>query len=456
MDEFKKGQKVLALLDEKHSTDSGVSVDHKAKFLRYHLDRQWADVELEAQHAGGSKLLSVPVSLLMKALILCIVLCSAFPVRAQFIGYTSPQTVTQTAFTNQAGAATFSVQNLGQNMHFVSYTSSGVVNLLDLRIEGSNDGVNFFPISDDAIDVVAKAGVLYAVGYYPAVRVNLAALAGGGTISANYTGTSGSSSPPTGNTYTSGMQSRKTVFTTVAMNANQNATILTPYSSSAGYLFIVSTTGTFPAGSTISVANQIASSAFSFPLGATSLTGLSQLLTSVPGSPASSISVSYVSGGASANTFNLFYIFTPNGITPSSPATLAGQSANGASLSVAPGNWSAVSNPAAGTQGSASRAAGAAGVRHVANCISFSAGSIVAPALTALTVNLRDGASGVGTIIWTHEVIIPATTGEDTPPVNLCGLNIVGTAATAMTLEWSAALANLSEAVSLSGYDVGP
>ena len=72
------------------------------------------------------------------------------------------------------------------------------------------------------------------------------------------------------------------------------------------------------------------------------------------------------------------------------------------------------------------------------------------------TVNLRDGATGTGTVLWTHEVVISAGTGEDTPPVNACGLNIVGSAATAMTLEWSGGLANLVEAMSLSGYDAGP
>lgn len=237
--------------------------------------------------------------------------CAPRRAQAQFIGYTSPQTTQQLALNAAAGATTFNVQNLGQNMHFLSYTRSGSITLLDLRMEGSNDGVTFFPISDDAIDVTTTAGVLYSVGYYPVVRVNLLAIAGGGTITANYTGTSGSSSPPTGNSYTPALQSRKTVFSTSAMNANQAATILPPSNSTAGFLFVVSTGGTFPAGSTISVTGQIANAGLTFalPVPVTSLTGLSQVLLPVNSSPATSILVSYISGGASGNTFNAFYIF---------------------------------------------------------------------------------------------------------------------------------------------------
>jgi hypothetical protein len=116
--------------------------------------------------------------------------------------------------------------------------------------------------------------------------------------------------------------------------------------------------------------------------------------------------------------------------------------------------WSVVSQPAAGSQATASRAAGGPATRHVADCVEFTAGATTAPAATTqLTVNLRDGASGAGTIIWTYVFIQSAQTGQSVVQ-SLCGLALIGSAATAMTLEWNVALANLFEAVSLTGFDV--
>lgn len=111
----------------------------------------------------------------------------------------------------------------------------------------------------------------------------------------------------------------------------------------------------------------------------------------------------------------------------------------------------ATSNPAAGSQATASLAAAGTGIKNVGTLACFSAGAVVAPALTALTVNLRDGASGAGTIKATWEVIIPATTGQSVVPF-CTTLNFVGSANTAMTLEFSASLANLIESVTLHGY----
>ena len=116
--------------------------------------------------------------------------------------------------------------------------------------------------------------------------------------------------------------------------------------------------------------------------------------------------------------------------------------------------WSAVSNPAVSTQATASKAAVAA-MRHVADCISFSAGSTTAiGAAGFLTINLRDGATGAGTVIWTHEIALAAAAGQNVPPFGLCGLNLAGTTNTAMTFEFSALTTNLIESVSISGYDI--
>lgn len=133
--------------------------------------------------------------------------------------------------------------------------------------------------------------------------------------------------------------------------------------------------------------------------------------------------------------------------------TLTARNLAGVQVNEKSSRWSVVSNPAAGSQGTASIAAEAA-VRHVADCVAFSAAATAAPALTALTINLRDGATGAGTVIWTYQVVITVGTGQEVAPHSICGLNLPGTTNTAMTLEWSASLANLIESVSISGFNV--
>lgn len=115
--------------------------------------------------------------------------------------------------------------------------------------------------------------------------------------------------------------------------------------------------------------------------------------------------------------------------------------------------WGNFSNPAAGSQGTVSWAAEAA-VRHVIDCVGWSASATTAPALTALSIQLRDGATGAGTVLQQWSVAIPASTGTLVAPFSVCGLGLVMTTNTAATLEWSAALANLSQSVSMTGYNV--
>ncbi len=133
--------------------------------------------------------------------------------------------------------------------------------------------------------------------------------------------------------------------------------------------------------------------------------------------------------------------------------TLTSRNLIGGAIAERSSRWSVIHNPAAGTQATASIAAEGS-VRHIIDCISFSAGSVVAPALTALTVNVRDGATGAGTIIWTHEVVISNATGQNAVPFSTCGLNLPATTNTALTGEWSAGLANLTQAVNISGWNV--
>lgn len=105
--------------------------------------------------------------------------------------------------------------------------------------------------------------------------------------------------------------------------------------------------------------------------------------------------------------------------------------------------------PAAATQATISAPAGAAGVRNIATFISFIIVT-VGTAQTILSVVLRDGATGAGTVLWQKQFILPvnAVLSESiTLP------HLQGTAATAMTLEFSAAgVAASVQTVSLAGY----
>jgi hypothetical protein len=112
-------------------------------------------------------------------------------------------------------------------------------------------------------------------------------------------------------------------------------------------------------------------------------------------------------------------------------------------------------SPAAGSQATASKAA-ATGVRNVADCIvaTFAGNASLAAASTANVV-VRDGATGAGTVIWQGTMSVPATAGSAAAPIVACpvgGLGLSGTAGVAMTVEFSAGVANVLEAVYLKGH----
>ena len=118
-------------------------------------------------------------------------------------------------------------------------------------------------------------------------------------------------------------------------------------------------------------------------------------------------------------------------------------------------SWAIVHTPAANTQATITQAAGASGVRHVCTSITaVLAAGTSAPSAAQVKVRLRDGGTGAGTILWDATMCIQATAGV-TNIINLGGLRILGTAATAMTLEFDgSAGANTFESVSVTGYSI--
>lgn len=127
----------------------------------------------------------------------------------------------------------------------------------------------------------------------------------------------------------------------------------------------------------------------------------------------------------------------------------------GVALAAPPANWSITHAPAANTQATISRAA-VNGSRHICTSISATLSAQATATSGDVQVNLRDGATGAGTILWSQTVRVGGAGGAiaDRAILQLSGLSIVGSNNTAMTLEFSAAGgANTFESVALTGYD---
>lgn len=110
-------------------------------------------------------------------------------------------------------------------------------------------------------------------------------------------------------------------------------------------------------------------------------------------------------------------------------------------------SWASANAPAAATQATASIAA-SPGVRHVATHLTVCVSAVAAQ--SALVFNLRDGASGAGTVLWTATLSGAAGTTQCV----VAPVHIVGSAGIAMTLQSAAAPAATNSAtVSIAGYD---
>ncbi|MEM0272918.1 MAG: hypothetical protein QW514_10295 [Thermoprotei archaeon] len=111
--------------------------------------------------------------------------------------------------------------------------------------------------------------------------------------------------------------------------------------------------------------------------------------------------------------------------------------------------WSITNTPATGTQATATKAAGGSTVRHVATSVTACVAAN-ATAQTPILIHLRDGASGSGTILRTWAISAPATSSQC---IDISGLNMTGSANTAMTIETASAPVTGAQAtVTLTGY----
>lgn len=182
----------------------------------------------------------------------------------------------------------------------------------------------------------------------------------------------------------------------------------------------------------------------------------------VPSTPAQGITV--VGGSDGTNLIVLktaadgslsAAVSTLGGVTPvgATAAVLAGTTQAQAILVAQPGEFSITHNPGANTVATITKAAGSGTQRWVITGFSamLTAGA-TAPTAAVATLNLRDGASGAGTILKSWTLGVPATAGA-TQGIAKSGLHIICSAATAVTIEFTAAAgANTYESVELEGY----
>lgn len=131
-------------------------------------------------------------------------------------------------------------------------------------------------------------------------------------------------------------------------------------------------------------------------------------------------------------------------------STNTGSVAVGIAYNIPLSQWSRTHVPALASQATASIAAGGGTVRHVATTITVCVATN-ASTQPPLLFHLRDGATGAGTILRTWALSAPAITSRCE---NISGLNMTGSANTAMTIENAAGgvAAGAQTTVTMTGY----
>lgn len=253
--------------------------------------------------------------------------CAARQSRAQFIGYTSPQTVQATLATNTACSGTTQsfttgvtpgFRNLGQTQHYAFVTFTGTPTKAIASIQGLDVNNNATTISDamqgQPVNSGITSSVLVGLGYFPNIRISIICSAGA-SFSITYMGASATAFQPEGTQLTTLVD--KTLFAGASAGSSDSSIpAVPPFGNLAGALVFNYVGGTGPTGSTlvVSCGGSTSTSAlglshaqqFTYSLAQTA----SQQFFIVPSSACPNYQVSYNSGGASANTFNLEYFFT--------------------------------------------------------------------------------------------------------------------------------------------------
>lgn len=258
-----------------------------------------------------------------KILQLASLLLVSLAAHAQFLGYVSPQTVQVTLTGANPLACTGGVQNfttgvtagflnLGQTQHQLTIvTSGGTPQIFQAAIFGIDNAGNAVQISDSMrlAQYQSNAG-LFAHGYYPKIRVSVTCSTGT-NFTASYAGSSSDSGPIIGAAQIG--QLSKIIASQIPANAGfTDNTIQTPFGNAQGFLAVLVTGSSIPAGSSIALTCQGNQQTYTLETFTLPTSG-TQYTYPVPPASCPFVSVTYTSGGASTGLFDIEYDFVQPG-----------------------------------------------------------------------------------------------------------------------------------------------
>ena len=240
-------------------------------------------------------------------------------VAAQFIGYTSPQTVQQTLATNTSctgSAQIFPINNLGQVQHYLTVANISGAQKFQAEIDGVDVQGNVYTLSDVAELpglLLGRQGVLYGSGYYPQIQVRVTCSPGTATFSASYQGGWGTSAPAGGASLLASID-KINFFAASATVSQQDNDVPTPFGSSAGTLYFQYNTSTPTGTPTLSVVcNTLGVTAGTFVLSVTPAATTALQVFQIPDQSCPLISVQFASTG-SGTTLTAEYVFASPGL----------------------------------------------------------------------------------------------------------------------------------------------
>jgi hypothetical protein len=240
--------------------------------------------------------------------------------RAQYSGVVGLQTVNTTIASSATctgspqnfitGSSPQNFINIGQTSHLATATSNA--SAFQMEIDGIDNLGNVFRLSDLQLGVpsTARGGIVVtASGYMPKIQISVTCTAAS-TFSVSYSGSFSPQPPNLAGALLNAVD--KLPFQTAAANANSSTTFQTPSGNSGGTI-IFQYSGAGPSGSTIS-AQCLSNAGTNLTLYTFSpTTSASPQLFNVAGGPCPFVNLTYTSGGASAVTYNLEYVFVSQG-----------------------------------------------------------------------------------------------------------------------------------------------
>jgi hypothetical protein len=283
------------------------------------------------------------------AILFALLGCAARPAAAQQPVQLVPiQQILATNVSCTGSPQTFSPNNRNQTQHYVTITSAGVTSI-SAKIMGQDVNGNNIQISDVVFPptTFSASNVITGSGYFPLMVVIVQCT--GGTFSLTYSGSEAVSNVNAGSYFLS--QINKSLFIGAPTNTTVGTpSFVSPFGSSSGKLYFQYATAGI-ASSTLTVTCQ--SGGVVSPPNARTYTlanSTAVQIFQVPVYECPIVQISYTSGGASANTFNLDYLFTvPGFISPYTYTHIVGTTATVVASGSGILHSVVVGTPAAGT-----------------------------------------------------------------------------------------------------------